>query len=96
VTGLPLLDWPAHQRHSPTSAAAAIAIEPAAGTLRRRVLEVIRSKPSTDEEIADLLALNPSTSRPRRIELVQAGLVVDSGTTRKTRSGRQAVVWSVA
>jgi predicted ArsR family transcriptional regulator len=83
----------AYQPHSPTSAAAAIAIEPAAGTLRRRVLEVIRSKPSTDEEIQDLLRMNPSTERPRRQELVQSGLVVDSGTTRKTRAGRAAVVW---
>lgn len=38
-------------------------------------------------------ALNPSTLRPRRGECVERGLVEDSGQTRATRSGRQAVVW---
>jgi hypothetical protein len=39
------------------------------------------------------LGMNPSTQRPRRIELCQRNLIVDSGTTRLTTSGRKAVVW---
>ena len=60
--------------------------------LQRRVLEHIAHRPSTDEEIATQLAMNPSTVRPRRIELVRRGLVVEDGT-RRTASGRMACVW---
>lgn len=85
---------PPAQAHSPTSIEAAERIAPDALTLRDLVLaEIIRRGGATDEEIAGELALNPSTSRPRRIELVEAGLVRDSGQTRKTASGRAAVVW---
>jgi len=87
---------PPCQRHSPTSRAAADAIEPSAHTLRAAVLRYLRgqgSRGATDEEITLALDLNPSTARPRRIELQQAGWVYDSGHTRQTRSGRDAVVW---
>lgn len=86
-------DAPA-QRHSATSIAAAAAIEPSAATLRGRVLAFLRaSGGATDERGIDSTGISPSTYRPRRIELVDAGLVRDSGRTRTTRSGRQAVVW---
>lgn len=43
------------------------------------------------------LGMNPSTQRPRRIELVKAGLVIGpEGLTRKTSSGRKAQVWKLA
>jgi hypothetical protein len=80
----------------PTSRAAAKAIQPCAQTLRWAVLAFLRRQGelgATDAEIQSSLALNPSTARPRRIELVSAGLVVDSGLTRPTASGRQAIVW---
>jgi predicted ArsR family transcriptional regulator len=54
-----------------------------------------RSCGATDEEIADGLAMNPSTVRPRRGELVDDGRVVAAGS-RETRSGRRAVVWRVS
>jgi hypothetical protein len=64
--------------------------------MRGRVLELLREcGPLTDEEMQVRLEMNPSTQRPRRIELVGMGLVVDSGTTRKTRSGRSAVAWKM-
>lgn len=91
-----LLDWqPPAQRHSETSRAAAEGIKPAAGTLRAKVLDCIKNSASglSDENVQDLLQMPASTQRPRRIELVRAGLVVDSGKTRLTRSGRSAVVW---
>ena len=83
-------------RHSETSKAAAIAAEPNAGTQRARVLALLRGFPRNgfaDHEVQQLLNMNPSTQRPRRVELVKAGLVVDTGKTRLTPSGKRAVVW---
>ena len=82
-------------RHSPTSCQAAESIEPIAGTLRWKVLEAIRNAVDglTDEEGIEATDMNPSTYRPRRIELQTARLIVDSGATRETKSGRKAVVW---
>lgn len=82
--------------HSPTSKAAAEAIKPTAGTLRAAVLELLKAKgPLTDEQIADALEMNPSTARPRRIELKRAGLIREAGTA-KTKSGRDAAKWEAA
>lgn len=39
--------------------------------------------------------MNPSTERPRRVELVENGLVEDSGRVRQTDSKTEAVVWIV-
>ena len=78
---------------SATSAAAADSLGPATlNAMQRRVYEFICRTPSTDEEIADELAMNPSTVRPRRGELAQRGLIVEAGT-RRTSSGRMAVIW---
>lgn len=96
MTGLPLLDWdPPAVRSSATSRAAAESIAPKAGTLRALVLDAIQKSAYglTDEDLQEILHLNPSTQRPRRIELVRMGLVCDSGETRLTRSGRKATVW---
>ena len=93
-----LFDPPPRQKHSQTSSAAAVEIQPRAGTLRDSVLHFIRGRMdlgATDEEIQRVLEMDPSTQRPRRIELVKAGLVTNSGGTRTTTSGRQAVVWIV-
>jgi DNA-binding IclR family transcriptional regulator len=71
-------------------------MRPTAVTDREAVLNLLTRKMGgmTDEEIQRALKLNPSTERPRRIELVQAGKVRDSGRTRKTASGRAATVWA--
>lgn len=81
-----------------TSAAAADSLGPATlNALQRKVLAYIEARPEgvTDEQIAAGLWLNPSTARPRRIELARRGLIVEAGT-RKTASRRTAVVWRVA
>jgi hypothetical protein len=82
-----------------TSAAAADSLDAQTlNALQRRVLEFVRTCGAfgaTDEEIATSLGLNPSTARPRRIELARRGLIVEAGT-RKTASKRAAVVWRVA
>jgi hypothetical protein len=79
-----------------TQRAAAIAIYPHTGTARRRVLDMISGRGghgATDEEIQRDLELNPSTQRPRRVELVEGNWIEDSGRRRLTLSGRSAVVW---
>ena len=80
---------------SVTSAAAADSLD--AGTLNRLhrvVLEYLAARPggATDEEMQRGIPMPPSTQRPRRIELVRRGLVVECGT-RRTASGRKASVW---
>lgn len=84
------------QKHSETSQAAAISIAPDANNLRAAVLRYIAGRGddgATDEEVQDALEMNPSTQRPRRVELVRMGVVEDSGRRRKTKGGRQATVW---
>ena len=89
-----LFDPPA-QRHSPTSVNAASEIRPKAATLRAKVLSyLLANGPQTDEEMQEGIPMPPSTQRPRRVELVRAGAVRDTGETRQTRSGRAAAVWS--
>ncbi|NBX74617.1 MAG: hypothetical protein EBQ89_10030 [Alphaproteobacteria bacterium] len=81
-----------------TSAQAADSLGPATlNALQRRVLELLQATPGglTDEEMQTRLGMNPSTQRPRRIELARRGLVVEAGT-RRTASGRMATVWRVA
>ena len=77
-----------------TSAAAADELDATTlNAMQRRVLAYLEQHgPATDEEIATGLGMNPSTQRPRRIELERFGLVVKDGT-RRTSSGRMAVVW---
>lgn len=82
---------------APTQRVAAIEAYPATGSWRLRVLEaIVESRAGlTDEELQTMLRLNPSTERPRRVELVEGGWIEDSGTRRPTRSGRSAVVWAL-
>lgn len=84
-------------RNSETSREAAEEIEPQAATLRGIVLAFIRGRGlygATDEEMQEGIPMPPSTQRPRRVELVAAHFVHDSGTRRRTHSGRAATVWT--
>jgi hypothetical protein len=85
-----------YQSHSVTSQAAAKTFTSQAATCRDRVYQAIAASKHlgmTDEEVQIALTMNPSTQRPRRIELWDAGKIVDSGKQRPTTSGRMAVVW---
>jgi len=86
-------DAPA-QQHSPTSVAAAKAITPEKrGTQRARILEHLgRVGPCTDEEIGLALELDLNAVRPRRVKLLDDGLVVARGTG-VTAKGHRAVKW---
>jgi hypothetical protein len=81
---------------SVTSEDAADSMESEAATLRAQVYKFIKAlgeKGATDEEVQLATNMVGNTQRPRRRELQLKGRVVDSGRTRKTQSGRNAVVW---
>jgi hypothetical protein len=85
-----------YQAHSETSRAAAEKGRATAVTHRAAVLDLLSRKIGglTDEEIQRVLKIQPpGTARARRVGLVAAGKVRDSGRTRKTASGRDATVW---
>lgn len=94
LTQTPRVGPPA-ARNRPTSVAAAARIEPAVGGLEKRVLQAIVDSPAglTDEQLQQRLHLKGNTQRPRRVRLLELGLVRDSGERRETESGGSAVVW---
>ncbi len=69
---------------------------PVAQTQRARLLAWLTAHPYvTDEEIAEGAGLNPSAARPRRRELVEAGVVRKVDLDGRTRAGRRAARWAV-
>jgi len=75
-------------------------MEPAAKAVRALVYRLISQagkQGMTDSEIfaATARRISENTLRPRRVELWDDALIKDSGRTRKTRSGFQAIVWVV-
>jgi len=89
---------PPHVTGSKTSLAASDAIAPKMTELQQKVFEAIDGSGRwgmTDEEGVKATGMNPSTYRPRRIELEASGRIVASGTVRETRAGRRAIVWIV-
>jgi len=84
------------QAHSKTSRAAAIAAEPTAGTKRAMLLAFLRGRAeqgATDEEMQLEVPMAANTQRPRRVELIEGRHITNSGRTRKTIGGQEAVVW---
>jgi len=79
-----------------TSMAAALDIASVSGRQRRAVYDTIREAGPdgmTDAELEHTLQVGGSSIRPRRKELQEAALIVESGAQRPTPSGRMAVVW---
>ncbi|MFZ6002631.1 MAG: hypothetical protein ACOYXM_01730 [Actinomycetota bacterium] len=67
--------------------------------LAQAILSELRARPggATDDELqATFYESPPGSVSKRRCDLVRAGLVADSGRTRRTRWGRDAVIWTVA
>lgn len=90
--------FPPAQQHSETSIAAAVAIAPQVNELQAIALGFFLQAGEqglTDEQLSDLMRRGGSTARPRRIELVEKGLVRDSGRTRPGRSGKKMTVWTI-
>ena len=92
---------PPARRNAPrgTSDEAARRIAGHSGTVRERILTYLRDRGPegvTDHEGEQTLGIRPQTYTPRRRELVQLGLVTDSGTRRPTDTGRPAAAWIAA
>lgn len=78
-----------------TSFAAHRQIRRCAPEQRRKILEALCASTSglTDEQLCEVTGLQPSSLRPRRIELVESLDVAAAPWTRPTKSGRAAMVW---
>jgi hypothetical protein len=99
---------PRARRSDPdTSHAAARSVSADTGKRSRRdALYVLTAGPATHETIADRVAAEgeavgpprytPSRLRTAVAELVDVGLVVDTGIRERIRSGRRAIVWALA
>jgi predicted ArsR family transcriptional regulator len=60
---------------------------------KARVLDTIRTRPSTCDDIERLLGLSHQTASARINELVREHEIIDSGARRPTKSGRKARVY---
>ena len=89
-----------YQRTSITSKEAARAIAGHCGPMECELLNAFSACHAagadglTDDELIE--AFGTHSVRPRRIYLVLIGKLRDTGTMRKTRSGRRATVWALA
>jgi hypothetical protein len=82
-------------QHSESSRLAARQLTGKAKSLRQQVFDFLKaSGPATDKQIQEALSMEGSTQRPRRIELVERGLVVQMGKVMQP-NGRVAVAWGV-
>lgn len=78
-----------------TSREAAQSIEPQLGNLEELVLEAIRVSRDglTCDEVEEFTKLSHQCASARVNGLMKRGVIVDSGRKRKTRSGRNAIIW---
>lgn len=84
---------PPYQYQSVPSFEAARRIAPALGRLKRDLLTALRHHGAlSDEDMQRICEMNPSTQRPRRVELVRDGLVRKAGTSKNGR-GRTVTLW---
>ena len=82
-----------YQAHSQTSREAALSIVSELGTLQAEVLAYIRlNGPVTDAEVISGLGRGANSIRPRRIELLKAGLIRPWGKVMQP-NGRRAQLW---
>ncbi len=91
-----LFETAPYQAHSDTSKAAADEIADKLPALRGNVYRVIHmagKEGVTDLDIEGELGIAGSTVRPRRIELLEMGLVVAAKEKKRTPSGRWAYAW---
>ena len=78
------------------------AIQEQAPTIRERVLDLFREYGAmTDEDMIDIYhalygtRTKETTIRARRIEACAAGLLRDTGGTKRNRSGLNAILWDL-
>ncbi|MEU0467199.1 hypothetical protein ABZ215_24630 [Amycolatopsis sp. NPDC006131] len=76
-----------------TSERAARLVQPKTGNQRGKILiDIVEHGGSTDYELEHRLGLLASSVRPRRVELVQSGFIIDSGRVRH-HQGSQWTLW---
>ena len=65
---------------------------------QQKIVDALAARgPMTDEQIFALdLGMSPSGTRSRRSELVERGLVIDSGLRATTKANRATIIWKVA
>jgi predicted transcriptional regulator len=86
---------PKYAHGSDTSRRAAESVVPHIGRLQVEILNhIIAAEGATCDELERALGLRHQTASARIHELVKVGLLRDSGTKRRTASGRSAVVWA--
>ncbi len=78
----------------PNSARAFASVADSLSGLRAKVFRALVSarKPLTDEALQFKLGMSGNTQRPRRLELLERGLIEPAGQAR-TRSGHRATTW---
>lgn len=79
--------------YTDTSQEALATIKPKIKTKREMVYDLVKLKASTNYEISDELEMPLSSVCGRVHELQELNLVENSGITRKTKYGKQAIVW---
>lgn len=85
------------RRGDPRTSKAAPPSAPVISALQQAVMDAIRAAGDdglTDDELClSMPHVCEGTAKKRRCEVERAGAVRDSGRTRPTRTGRQAIVW---
>ena len=81
--------------YTKTSQEALATLQPKIKTKREQVYDFVKLQPSTNYEISDELEMPLSSCCGRIRELQILNLVEDSGLRRKTKYGKQAIVWQI-
>ena len=79
--------------YTSTSKKALASIKPKIKTKREQVYDLIKLNPLTNYEISDELEIPLSSVCARVRELQVLNLVIDSGLKRRTKYGKDAIVW---
>jgi len=83
----------ARRSDRPTSVAAAADAGELLHEHERLILDALAAGPGNKDELASRCGLTEQQVIRRMARLERTGRVVDTGTTRRTTSGRMAVVW---
>ena len=80
--------------YTSTSKKALASVKPKIKTKREQVYDLIKLNPLTNNQIADELEMPLSSACARVREFQILNLVIDSGLKRKTKYGKDAIVWA--
>lgn len=79
-----------------TSIEAGNSIRPGlAHSMQKVIMDELRVSPGTCDEMEVLTGYKHQTTSARIRELALANRIINSGTTRLTRGGRNAIVWQI-